>query len=1296
MSLTSYIKENRNNDYINNVIESTQNNVRIINEVQLLVEHGSDIDNLLYKTKLYFNNYINNRINESYDDHLSLSEQKTARDLLIYCAEDYKEKLLKECAIYEGLLNGTMLITEAEFKLGKAVNDLWSQGKEKVVKIYKGAKTKIKELNELISAFVKKTFETLSEFANKIIEFIDKVGSSLLNIASKIGFGEDTVANLSDSLIDDIKSNPDKILHNKVYETLSNEINEFMINEGIVDYWNNSKLGKWYNSKKEKPVWNAFFQFANWLLVCKVLPMVVLAVFPGSLFYYIVSIAIKAIWNFKKFNKLIKQTKDYVHSWNTMTHWQRIWKGAVLFIMWYLWVQNAISIMGNSGKVLDAIKKSWNNGEFWKQLFGKAHTGIEPDKLEAMGAAVIRWVGKGFEGSISDAYNEIMDACKESVGPSVFEKLKDAVDKTKEAASELSKKINAATEENVKNITDAAKNFKGTSSTKLWDAISKFTQGDNWKDLDSDKVYKIVVSGTATDQAKWVQAAMKQSPEKFEKLGSIINKSVNSVHSNSGSASVITMTGAMIKDLKSSGLSIGAGPDGGQWGVIGEIASDIATDSGAGDIVPQVASFTAAMASDAPIITFKQKGDGFLVRLGDKKSKNYIYEVKNDGVSFIKPDKINNDKVQKAYDTIKKQLTEEKDKFVKKIQEADLAPAEKKKITDRIEEFNDKYSDNLKRIPLVVITGERISKEDQDKYDGKTNESYISLHDYMIMEGVTFDNLAEEISKIYGWIKKQAGPYGLEGKKGSGQSKKLKDWDEKRIHFYVDAMEKIFSGDAAANKDIKMLSKKSNEGSDKQYPITAIELISRFYYNVVWDKEFSKKTGIYEDIYNLFFYINDLVGALKDKKKNAENSDALNKNDIDNYCKAEYNKIIDLLEKIDTFFESSKISKELKLRKKFKITDNDKEDFVKKTNEKKPAAPSKDELENKIKQDKNLTKDEKEELTKEIIAITPNKAKDDEDTSTGGRIEGSDEQNNTDESDENNPNKSDENKPNDTQNTTDTSDDTGSQPVLIFSHMYGMDIAKANEKGPRKEMYSIKGVFHSLEFFEIKKGMNKYDIQEMLGDWMYTMAEDLCAITPILPFEKKKHWWKDKFIPNKNLKENEERRDFGNLTNGELAEIMNKKEKAKDYVLIKTDNISIAETDDEKKFVDDKKQEYENKLQNPDDKVKNLIKEIDPSAIDKDGNINKEKIKKIAKLAAEYRLSQKKSKKNKSKSIWQRIKNFVKSIFGGSKEEGERYNSLLKYIDDEVSESINEYDTFLDDVFSQSSLSQYIAEHRNV
>ena len=1275
-SLNNYISQN-NNKYLQFVQESLDNNTRIINESKLITEHGKDIDNLLFKTKQYFNNHIYGLVSESENDYkFTLDEQQTARDLLIYCLEDYKEVLLNECNIYEGLLNDTLSINEAEFQLGAAVSNLWKQGKDKVVKIYNDAKTKIKEINELIIMFAKKSFKSLKEFANKIVDVLETLNDSLLGIAKKIGFGEDKVAEISDELAIDIKNNPDKITKSDIFESLGKEINE-----GVVDWIQNSKAGKWYADKKQKPLWNAFFQVCNWLLVCKVLPAVVLAVFPGGLIYYIVSIVIKVIWNIKKLKGLIKQTQDYVHSWNTMTTWEKIWKAAALLAIWYLWFNNVMSIAGNISKVGDAVKKAFESGELWKQMFGQAHTGIEPDKLEAMGAAVIRWIGKGFSGSISDAYDEIMNACKEATGTEAFEAAKKAIEEGK-AAAEAAKKTMENTESLTKEIEDEVKNFDGNKSTDLLNKIKSLcnlTPGE----LKDKIIYRVWVDGTATTKAAWLKNLIEEAKAAgmdesvLQKTQDLLNNSLHAVDSGAGSVSFMELPGEMVK--------FAAGKDllgkNGWFGIVGEIAKNVATGGGN---LPDVDPFSSAMATDVPIITFKQKGNGFRVRLGDKDSKNYIYEVGKDDVKTnVKPTEIDNNKVKSAYENIKKVITEENKKFIEKIKNSDLKEDEKKKIIKQVEIFdkggkdeNGKehkpYAEELAKTPLIVIYGKRLTKEEQEKYDGKESLSLKSLHDYLIKE-------AEESKNDY-TVKDI-----------------INNLTDLRKHFEKVVKNTPVKQENEENHKEKSTSQDDTFKGNTQMMLRSIFKLTKSYDKKSGDEKNSTANFKYEDDFKPEPY-KSIVQRVKD---NDPKNDKFGKEDI--AIPAAYLSIIyenkKYCENLQYVFVDVLILKEhlLKIAESTKlndISDDEKQIIIgcyktmvyhlKQSNKFQTQIDNKEWVPLEFNESINdKTKEQiKKTEDKNTINTTPKDVE--------NKLDDANVTVESPEPEEQSNNQSEEQPKED--------DESGYQPVLIFSNVYGMDIAAANKQGPRKEMYSLKGAFHSLEFIEIKKGMNKHDIQEMLGEWMHTMVNNLCNITAVSPFEKKKDWWKDKFIPNKNLKEDEERREFGYLTNGEIADIMNKKENAKNYVLSKTNNISIAQNEKDNEYLAKKEEEYAKKLENPKEEIIKSIKAAYPDAIDKDGKIKKdykdENGKTLPQIFSNYSLAKRKAEDaEKSGGLLTRLKNAVKNLFSGDKERGKKVNSALTNLDESLNESIqnlNKYDEFLDECFSRMSLKDYI------
>ena len=216
----------------------------------------------------------------------------------------------------------------------------------------------------------------------------------------------------------------------------------------------------------------------------------------------------------------------------------------------------------------------------------------------------------------------------------------------------------------------------------------------------------------------------------------------------------------------------------------------------------------------------------------------------------------------------------------------------------------------------------------------------------------------------------------------------------------------------------------------------------------------------------------------------------------------------------------------------------------------------------------------------------------------------------------------------------------------------------------------------------------------------YEMVKNTCIITPMPPYKTKKHWWKDKTILNPDLAGNDERKDFGNLTNAEIIDIVNNKEKAASkYVLVKTNALKIAETEKDKEYRAKKEEEYTKKLENPDEETVKLVKDAYPDAIDKDGKIKKdykdENGKTLPQIFSEYSLAKRKAEdaeKSKSGGLFAKLKNAVKGLFCGDKERGKKVNSALTHLND----SLNEYnlDLFLEEMFKPKSLKEFILENK--
>ena len=1258
-------------EYIKYNTTSITNNTRYtkIDERQLMLEHASDLDSVIYKYSLYANNISNHIVNESrYDETFTLSEQAAANGLLRFVCEEYIESLNNELTLYEHIYNDT---------INEGLGDYFKKAKSVIVKAAKKGKSwvsnqieslkiKIKEIKEFLVQLANDAIKSVKEMTEKLMSLLEKFDCTIKGLFEKIKIFdidklEKSWTDESQKVADQIKTNPKSIEKFKIYESLSNDlknndlITEDEEKEGEAVNQTGKDKGGWKHA-----LWQAFKQLAIWAVVCVAIPGVVIAAFPGTFIALLVPLVCKLAWNGYKIVKLWKQFKKVKEEWSTYGKLQKWITVISMAFSIVAIIFNFKSLFDNLGPVLEGLQKSGFD------ILSKANLGIQPDALQRGFAALINMLK---EGKFSmDDFKASYDAISESFNQHITEKITKTV-------TAVVKKGQDGTEFIKNNFED--KQFK--SPQEFWNKVKPSFM--NPKEVTDDGMYDVVADGYlkgGTGGNAWsdkaIAIAKKLGEEKSLTPVRGFNDKLHEIFSGQGSVTGFRMSGKLLKELSDAGC---LGHDN-IFGIVGSVANTVSQTTVIQDIVQAATSMLVTIPS---VELAPENNGGFRVRLGEKGSKNYVYEVGKDDVRTV--DKKDH---TKEYEDIKKTIVDNNVEYMKQLLESSKKDkdVDEKEITEKLKEFKENFEKNIDDGKCILIYGKKVDEE--------TNESYVSLRDYLIMEGVTFDNLAEEINKISNWIKKEAGPYGFEGKDGVGQSIKLKDWDPKRIHHYVDAFKKISSGDAAANKELKMLNKGRDE-KEKKYPITPIDLISRFYYNVVWDEKLSKKSVTYEDIYNLFFAINDLAGALKDKKKNAENSDALNKNDVDNYCKAEYNKIIDILEKIDSCFERTAIIKDLKLRKKFKITDKDKEDFIKKTNEKKPEETTEKDIENKIKQS-NISDEEKE-----ILLVKP--TSDDADKKEETTADGSDkkEETTSDDSDKKEETKSDDADKKEETTSDDEEDDGKVKPIMLLVYGYGKDLAKADKSGPRKDPYSMKGLFKTCEFMTIEGGTSKENLAKLFGEILHQQVSELYNVVSYKPCN-------DKNELDDNLENDKERPELANLTNDEAASLLKDKKKGAELIKVGANKVSAAETPDEKKKLEQLHKTNSDAVKD-DKELQGQLKEINPDLVDDNGNLNEKEWNRTNDILSEYQLSKHKEKSHKGffGKIWGAIKNF---FFGDSSSDGNAkyhkytekelekiaslvYEKIKK--DKNIKESYNDNDAVM--LIRPKSLSQYILENRN-
>ena len=254
-------------------------------------------------------------------------------------------------------------------------------------------------------------------------------------------------------------------------------------------------------------------------------------------------------------------------------------------------------------------------------------------------------------------------------------------------------------------------------------------------------------------------------------------------------------------------------------------------------------------------------------------------------------------------------------------------------------------------------------------------------------------------------------------------------------------------------------------------------------------------------------------------------------------------------------------------------------------------------------------------------------------------------------------------------------------PVLMFANDYIVDLAPANKEGVRDDLFTVKGMNKDYEFFTVTGGFSIKEIQDLLGEYLHAMTSNLIEFVITKPNEIKKNWWKDKIIVNPNVDPNDERDEFGKLTNSEIVDILNNPKNASKYISAKTGKL----TDNEKETIEKNTKENTEKLKNKinDDEVKDAIKEIDPEVIKDDGTVDDNKLKNVSTSLANWQLQNYyNNRKSKKKGLWARIKSF----FGFGDDDNDKYSRLNSLI----GESLSIYN---DKTIGYKSLTDYLKEN---
>ena len=223
------------------------------------------------------------------------------------------------------------------------------------------------------------------------------------------------------------------------------------------------------------------------------------------------------------------------------------------------------------------------------------------------------------------------------------------------------------------------------------------------------------------------------------------NDVLHSIFSGQGSVTGFKMSGRLLKELSDAGC---LGHDN-IFGIVGSVANTVSQTT----VFQDIAQAATSMLMTIPSVELAPENNGgFRVRLGEKGSKNYVYEVGKDDVRTVeKKDHT------KEYEDIKKTIVDNNVEYMKQLLESSKKDedVDEKEITEKLKEFKENFEKNIDDGKCILIYGKKVDEE--------TNESYISynsLHNYILEKlkeeksKYTFDDFKQNFKDLRNYLNK--------------------------------------------------------------------------------------------------------------------------------------------------------------------------------------------------------------------------------------------------------------------------------------------------------------------------------------------------------------------------------------------------------------------------------------------------------------------------------------------------------------------------------------------------------------
>lgn len=656
-------------------------------------------------------------VESSQDIRFSNNESIAITSLFKFWLEDYRDSLLEDCKIYEAYLNGDNTILEG-FNLKDTIKEITTSGKKKALEIYQSTKKKVKEVGDIIKDLADKAIKTVRDMAKRLLQTLDSLKCSISDLFKKSGENveqsEKEWMQSAQELAEKVKNGASKDIKNSgIYESFGNQLRS-MIFEDDEQSSDGSKTisqsGGKDTTKKGKiksMVWKGLKQFMLYALVCILIPGIVCAVFPGTFIALLVPIVARIGWNIRKIPQIYKQIRNFIKDYKTLTKVQKAFHIITLTLSIVGLVINFGTTLDKLGPVISGFVTSG------KGLFEAANIGVEPDILTKITAATIRGLGNKMSGGEFN-FSEQMQFIQESFAKHVTS----TVDKVIKTTAKFG--------QTGKEVLDQYQGQKFHSSSEVWNKFLNKVSMDP-SSVKPTGTYDIVLDGH--HDASWYSRladAVKQCHGSME-YSDAMNKGLNHMCSNAGSLTGVRIDGAtLVKLLKDHPDWLG---NKGLFAILGGTSEVLTHATTTIDVVQAATSMLPVI----PIINVSPKNyGGFRIKLGDEKSKNYVYEIGEDGIKeedFKKSDEGYKELENSSKEYYKKIHDQASKKEVKESEDDSSSSDEdqQKQVEDAAQKFNDNYKDSVEKTKKVVFYGKKV--EDKESSD----ESYMSLRDYLLI-----------------------------------------------------------------------------------------------------------------------------------------------------------------------------------------------------------------------------------------------------------------------------------------------------------------------------------------------------------------------------------------------------------------------------------------------------------------------------------------------------------------------------------------------------------------------------------